>query len=66
MYEVNPLALLIEQAGGKAVDGCRRVLEVVPESLHQRSPFVCGSPEDIDDFLEYVANDPVSEASVSE
>ena len=66
MYEVNPLALLVEQAGGKAVDGRRRVLEVVPEFLHQRSPFICGSPEDVDDYLEHVASDPVPEADVTQ
>lgn len=66
MYEVNPLALLVEQAGGKAVNGRQRVLEVVPESLHQRSPFICGSPEDVDDYLEYVTGDPVTEANVTQ
>lgn len=45
VYECNPVSFLIEQAGGKAFDGNTRILSVVPESLHQRSPFYCGSSE---------------------
>ncbi len=45
VYECNPVSFLIEQAGGKAFDGKRRILSVVPDSLHQRSPFYCGSSE---------------------
>jgi fructose-1,6-bisphosphatase I len=45
VYECNPISFIIEQAGGKAFDGKRRVMSVVPESLHQRSPFYCGSTE---------------------
>jgi fructose-1,6-bisphosphatase I len=45
VYECNPVSFIIEQAGGKASDGKRRILSVVPESLHQRSPFYCGSSE---------------------
>jgi fructose-1,6-bisphosphatase I len=43
VYEVNPLAYLIEQAGGRATDGKRRVLEIKPETLHQRCPLFIGS-----------------------
>lgn len=45
VYECNPVSFLIEQAGGKAFDGKKRILSVVPDSLHQRSPFYCGSSE---------------------
>jgi fructose-1,6-bisphosphatase I len=45
VYECNPVSFIIEQAGGKASDGKKRILSVVPESLHQRSPFYCGSSE---------------------
>ncbi len=47
MYEVNPLAFLVEQAGGRASDGYRRILDIQPESLHQRVPVFMGSPEDV-------------------
>lgn len=49
LYEANPIAFIAEQAGGKATDGHgHRVMEVVPESLHQRIPFVVGSKEEVD------------------
>ena len=43
IYECNALAYLAEQAGGKATDGHRRILDIEPQSLHQRSPFYVGS-----------------------
>jgi fructose-1,6-bisphosphatase I len=45
VYECNPVSFLIEQAGGVATDGTRRILSLTPESLHQRTPFYCGSSE---------------------
>ncbi len=43
LYECNPMAFLIEQAGGKASDGYRRILDIEPTELHQRTPFIGGS-----------------------
>ncbi len=43
MYECNALAFIAEQAGGKATDGKKRILEIKPESLHERTPFYVGS-----------------------
>ena len=43
LYECNPLAFVIEQAGGTASDGQRRILELTPTSLHQRTPLFIGS-----------------------
>ena len=43
LYECNPLAFIIEQAGGKASNGQHRILELVPTSLHQRTPLFIGS-----------------------
>lgn len=43
LYECNPMAFLIEQAGGKASDGYRRILDIEPRALHQRTPFIGGS-----------------------
>ncbi|WP_034923230.1 class 1 fructose-bisphosphatase [Gillisia sp. CAL575] len=45
LYECNPLAFLAEQAGGKASDGFRRILELQPKELHERVPFICGNKE---------------------
>jgi fructose-1,6-bisphosphatase I len=47
VYEANPIAFLIEQAGGRATDGARRILEIEPTSLHQRTPLVFGSAEEV-------------------
>lgn len=43
LYECNPMALLIEQAGGRATNGQQRILDLVPTELHQRVPFFVGS-----------------------
>jgi fructose-1,6-bisphosphatase I len=43
LYECNPMAFLIEQAGGIASDGFKRVMEIKPTELHQRVPFFVGS-----------------------
>lgn len=48
VYEANPIALLIEQAGGLATTGSVRVLEVVPTALHQKTPLICGSSVEVD------------------
>jgi fructose-1,6-bisphosphatase I len=43
MYEANPMAFIVEQAGGRATDGAQRVLEIQPEALHQRTALYIGS-----------------------
>jgi fructose-1,6-bisphosphatase I len=48
LYEANPIALLIEQAGGAAIDGFRRVLDVTPTSLHMRTPLIFGSKDRVE------------------
>jgi fructose-1,6-bisphosphatase I len=48
LYECNPMAFLMEQAGGKALDGEQRIMEIVPTELHQRVPFFCGSNNMVD------------------
>lgn len=51
LYECNPIAFIMEQAGGIATTGTEAVLDVKPESIHQRVPFVAGSPEDVQEYL---------------
>jgi len=46
------MAFIVEQAGGIATTGTQRVLEVQPENIHQRVPFVVGSPDDVQEFLD--------------
>lgn len=49
MYEANPMAMLVEQAGGKALSGAnRRILEVVPGDIHERVPVILGSADEVD------------------
>lgn len=53
LYECNPIGFLIEQAGGRASTGVRAVLDVQPESLHQRVGFVFGSKEEVERIERY-------------
>jgi fructose-1,6-bisphosphatase I len=48
MYEAAPMALVIEQAGGRASNGRQPILDLVPQTLHQRTPLLIGSAEDVD------------------
>ena len=47
-YEGNPVAFLVEQAGGAATDGRRRILDMQPSALHQRIPLVFGSAREVE------------------
>jgi len=47
VYECNPIAFLIEQAGGAATNGLQRILDISPESVHQRVPMMFGSKREI-------------------
>lgn len=53
LYEANPMALLIEQAGGAASTGRGRILEVEPEGLHQRAPVILGSKDEVERIARY-------------
>lgn len=48
VYEANPLSWIVEQAGGRASTGRDRVLDVVPSALHQKTPLICGSRDEVD------------------
>jgi fructose-1,6-bisphosphatase I len=47
MYEANPMAMLVEQAGGAATDGVGRILDIAPHKLHQRVPVFLGSKDEV-------------------
>jgi fructose-1,6-bisphosphatase I len=53
LYEVFPMSLIVEKAGGKAVDGHRRLLDIRASHIHQRSPCILGSPDDVDTVLSF-------------
>ena len=47
LYEASPMAFIAEQAEGSATDGVARILDIIPHNLHQRTPLVIGSREDV-------------------
>lgn len=53
MYEANPVAFLVEQAGGSADTGRERLLDIPPQSLHQRVPVILGSKEEVERIRRY-------------
>ena len=55
MYECNPMAFIVEQAGGMATDGRRRVLEIEPDALHARTPLYIGSPKQVEHAMSFLA-----------
>ena len=53
LYEVSPVSFLVEHAGGMATDGLRRILDIVPKDVHERSPLVFGSRKVVETIVEY-------------
>jgi len=60
LYECNPIAFLAEQAGAKATDGFKRILEIKPKELHQRVPIFVGSKVMVEKLEEFMAKYPES------
>jgi fructose-1,6-bisphosphatase I len=58
LYEAAPLALVAELAGGRATDGRRPILDIVPKALHQRVPLVIGSRKDVELATEILSAEP--------
>ena len=56
LYEANPMSFIVEQAGGAASTGRERILELVPEELHQRVPVILGSREEVERVVAYHAD----------
>ncbi|MFM2375933.1 MAG: hypothetical protein RLZZ165_1030 [Bacteroidota bacterium] len=54
LYEANPMAFLIEQAGGVATDGKNRILDLEPETLHQRTPLYMGNHYEVELIHQYL------------
>jgi fructose-1,6-bisphosphatase I len=53
MYEANPMAFIVEQAGGAATTGRERIMELQPQSIHQRVPVVLGSKNEVETITTY-------------
>ncbi|WP_394973894.1 class 1 fructose-bisphosphatase [uncultured Croceitalea sp.] len=54
LYECNPMALIAEQANGKASNGNQRILDIQPSELHERVPFFCGSKKMVEKAEEFM------------
>ncbi len=57
LYEASPLSFVVEAAGGAASDGKRRILDIEPTKLHQRTPLFIGSKKDVEDACRFVGQD---------
>ncbi|MGX1024391.1 fructose-1,6-bisphosphatase I [Psychroflexus sp. MBR-150] len=57
LYECNPMAFIVEQAGGKASDGKQRIMDIQPTELHQRVPFFCGSKKMVEKAEAFMAKE---------
>ncbi|MGO9773729.1 MAG: class 1 fructose-bisphosphatase, partial [Roseiarcus sp.] len=53
LYQANPIAMLVEQAGGLAIDGVNRVLDIAPTGIHARTPFIFGSTDKVERVKRY-------------
>ena len=53
LYEAAPMAYLIEQAGGLALTRKTRIMDLIPQSVHQRVPVILGSPDDVREVRKY-------------
>lgn len=58
LYECNPMAFLAEQAGGKASDGKNRILDIIPQKLHERAPFFVGNSSMVEDAERFITQFP--------
>jgi fructose-1,6-bisphosphatase I len=54
LYEANPMAMVVEQAGGSASNGDMRILDIEPKKLHQRVPLIIGSADDVREAERYI------------
>ncbi|KAI0819502.1 fructose-1,6-bisphosphatase [Trametes gibbosa] len=62
LYEAFPMAFLTEQAGGVATTGTKRILDIVPTSIHERCPVFLGSKEDVQDLMKFYETDGEAKA----
>ena len=60
LYEAAPMSFLVEQAGGMALTGKSRIMELVPQNVHQRVPCILGSRGDVRELQSYyeASDDP--------
>jgi len=54
LYEANPMAMICEQAGGKAITGHGKILDVQPKKIHERVPVFLGSKDNVEELESYI------------
>jgi fructose-1,6-bisphosphatase I len=59
IYECNPMSFIVEAAGGKSSDGKNRILDILPQNLHQKTPIFVGSKEDVEMVESFLAKEEV-------
>ncbi len=59
VYECNPMAFIVEAAGGRAINGKQRILDVKPQNLHERTPIFIGSKENVDTLEKFLLEEEV-------
>jgi fructose-1,6-bisphosphatase I len=64
LYECAPLAMIVEQAGGVAIDGQQKILDIKPTSIHQRVPFITGSPLMVEDLQKCLEENSLTKKAV--
>jgi fructose-1,6-bisphosphatase I len=62
LYEANPLAFIAEQAGGRAISGKTRIMDIEPKSIHERTPLIIGSRTEVDEFHQIHTADSTSQS----
>jgi fructose-1,6-bisphosphatase I len=65
LYECNPMSFIMEAAGGRATNGKKRILEILPEKLHQRTPIFIGSEKDVLKVEEFMAKEEKEKEELS-
>ncbi len=65
LYECNPMAFIVEAAGGRASNGKKRIVEILPEKLHQRTPVFIGSEHDVQDVEAFMAKEEKEKEELS-
>ncbi len=66
MYECNPLAFIIEQAGGIATDGNKRILDILPGAIHQKTPIYIGSTRNVEQAVNFLKRGEQNETKSDE
>jgi len=63
LYEANPLAFIAEQAGGQAISGNTRIMDIEPKTIHERTPLIIGSTAEVAEFQQIYNADAIRQSA---